>query len=52
MFMQGRYGMDSLNGCILIVAGILWLVNLFSTHPIMTKRIRALADWNGSGELY
>lgn len=30
----------------------LWLVNLFSTHPVMTKRIRALADWNGSGELY
>ena len=30
----------------------LWLVNLFSTHPVMTKRIRALADWIGSGELY
>ena len=30
----------------------LWLVNLFSTHPVMTKRIRALAEWNGSGELY
>ena len=30
----------------------LWLVNLFSTHPIMPKRIRALANWNGSGELY
>ena len=30
----------------------LWLVNLVSTHPIMPKRIRALANWNGSGELY
>ena len=30
----------------------IWLVNLFSDHPIMTKRIRALADWNGHGELY
>ena len=30
----------------------LWLVNLFSTHPIMQKRIRALAMWSGNGELY
>lgn len=30
----------------------LWLVNLLSTHPIMPKRIRALAMWHGSGELY
>ena len=30
----------------------LWLNNLFSTHPIMPKRLRALAMWFGSGELY
>ena len=30
----------------------LWLHNLFADHPIMTKRIRALAEWTGSGELY
>lgn len=30
----------------------LWAVNLFSTHPIMPKRVRALAMWYGSGELY
>ena len=30
----------------------LWLVNLLSSHPIMPKRIRALIQWNGSGELY
>ena len=30
----------------------LWLVNLLSTHPIMTKRIRALTVREGSGELY
>lgn len=30
----------------------IWLVNLLATHPIMCKRIRALAMWNGSGELY
>ena len=30
----------------------LWLVNLFSTHPIMQKRIRALAMWSGNGDLY
>ena len=30
----------------------IWLVNLFADHPVMCKRIRALAMWNGSGELY
>lgn len=30
----------------------LWLVNLLSTHPTMPKRLRALIQWNGSGELY
>ena len=30
----------------------LWLVNILSSHPIMPKRIRALIQWNGSGELY
>ena len=30
----------------------LWLVNLLASHPIMPKRIRALAMWNGNGELY
>lgn len=30
----------------------LWLVNLLATHPILPKRIRALIQWNGSGELY
>lgn len=30
----------------------MWLTNLFSTHPIMPKRIRALAMWIGNGELY
>lgn len=29
-----------------------WLYNLFCDHPIMTKRIRALAMKEGSGELY
>ena len=38
MFMQGRYGMDSLNGCILIVAGILWLVNLF-VRPLVPSLV-------------
>ncbi|MBR4200984.1 MAG: M48 family metallopeptidase [Oscillospiraceae bacterium] len=30
----------------------LWLNNLLATHPIMPKRLRALAMWFGSGELY
>lgn len=30
----------------------LWLINLLSTHPTMPKRLRALIQWNGSGELY
>lgn len=30
----------------------LWLVNLLASHPILPKRIRALIQWNGSGELY
>lgn len=30
----------------------LWLINLLADHPIMPKRIRALIQWNGSGELY
>lgn len=30
----------------------LWLVNMLSSHPIMPKRLRALIQWNGSGELY
>lgn len=30
----------------------LWLLNLLSTHPTMPKRIRALIQWHGSGELY
>lgn len=30
----------------------LWLENLLSTHPIMPKRVRALAMREGSGELY
>ena len=30
----------------------MWLVNLLSSHPIMPKRIRALIQWTGSGELY
>lgn len=30
----------------------LWLVNLFADHPVACKRIRALNDGTGSGELY
>lgn len=30
----------------------LWLINLLSSHPTMPKRLRALIQWNGSGELY
>lgn len=29
-----------------------WLNNLLSTHPVMTKRIKALVDRYGSGKLY
>lgn len=29
-----------------------WANNLISSHPIMTKRVRALARGQGSGELY
>ena len=29
LFMQGRYGMDSLNVFILCVAGLVWLANIF-----------------------
>ena len=43
---------DYLNGAARENDFFLWLVNLFSDHPVMTKRIRALAEWNGSGELY
>ena len=43
---------DYLNGAARESGFFIWLVNLFSDHPIMTKRIRALADWNGHGELY
>lgn len=30
----------------------IWLVNLLASHPIMPKRIVALARWYGSGELF
>ncbi len=30
----------------------MWIVNLLASHPIMPKRIRALIQWTGSGELY
>lgn len=29
MFMQGRYGMDSLNGFILVLSFVIWTVNIF-----------------------
>ena len=29
-----------------------WLVNLMASHPVPTKRIRALTVREGSGELY
>lgn len=29
LFMQGRYGMDSLNIFLLIVAGVVWIANIF-----------------------
>ena len=29
LFMQGRYGMDALNGCLLILAAVIWTVNIF-----------------------
>ena len=29
VFMQGRYGMDALNGFILALAGVCWLANIF-----------------------
>lgn len=28
-FMQGRYGMDALNGFLLVLAGLMWLANIF-----------------------
>ena len=34
-FMQGRYGMDKLNNAILILAGLLYFVNLFARSPIL-----------------
>lgn len=29
-----------------------WLVNMFADHPLMCKRVAALADGKGSGKLY
>ncbi len=34
-FMQGRYGNDKLNNFILIIAGVLYLINLFVRSPIL-----------------
>ena len=35
-FMQGRYGMDQLNKFILIVAGVLYVMNLFIRNTILS----------------
>ena len=29
LFMQGRYGMDALNGCLLVLAAVIWTINIF-----------------------
>ena len=42
-FMQGRYGNDKLNNFILIVAAILYLINLFARSSIMIVIILLLA---------
>ena len=34
-FMQGRYGNDKLNSVILIIAGVLYLINLFARNTIL-----------------
>ncbi len=34
VFMQGRYGMDALNGFILALAGVCWLANIFVWAPV------------------
>ena len=41
-FMRGRYGNDKLNTLILILAGILYLINLFVRSPIMVVVILLL----------
>lgn len=43
---------DYLNHAVNERGFFIWLVNLLSSHPIMPKRIIALALWYGSGELF
>lgn len=42
-FMRGRYGNDKLNTFIWIVAGVLYLINLFVRSPFMVVIILVLA---------
>lgn len=41
-FMQGRYGNDKLNNCILALAAILYVINLFARSSIMIVIIMLL----------
>lgn len=41
-FMQGRYGMDKLNMFILIIAGVLYFVNIFARNTILVLVILLL----------
>lgn len=41
-FMQGRYGNDKLNNCILILAAVLYFINLFARSSIMIVIIMLL----------
>ena len=41
-FMQGRYGMDKLNNTILVVAALMYFVNLFARNTILIVVIMLL----------
>ena len=45
LFMQGRYGMDALNGCLLILAAVIWTVNMMLVQLGLTALVivRALS---------
>ena len=43
---------DYVKHCHEVRGFFVFIYNLMASHPIMPKRIRALIQWNGSGELY